>query len=316
MKEKVIEFLGNLPNSGSESFNKALELYRKTKGHSAEQVRYMNNQGYSPDRLDTLKYELKKLHTVTDLEVAKARRKKVKEVKPENVSKIIVLVKGLMTYDPEKATEEETAQAAETIRINLGLEGNPVDENNELVSDAEFVKAVRGYFEAHQALDEDPEKTFRDLVQIAAESKKTPPVIKDPKIVAFPVADFDKVPSGADDQKDLNPGESDATGTGTNEDKTSEGEKDPVNDNQETPDSVENKMSSEEIDEQAKGAAAEREKFLKEDLSEFDVEEKKYNDIKSFAAELSDYINEDPKDQKGDTLKAFILDAKKKFPAN
>jgi hypothetical protein len=326
MKEKVIEFLGN-PKTGSDSFNKALELYRKSKGHSSEQVRYMNNLGYSPDRLESLIYELKKLHNITDLELAKAKRKKVKKAEPENDSKVVDFVKGIMAYDSERATDEETAKAAETLRANLSLEGNPTDENNEVVSDAEFVTAVKGYFTTHDALGEAPEKTLEDLVQITEESKKQPAQKKDPKIMAIPVTDFDTVPSGADEQQGtvkkssegseatLEPSEATKDLLSVTPENTDEKPSEATTgDTQAT--SVEHKMTSEEIDEQAKGAAAEREKFLKEDLAEFDVEEKKYNDIKSFAADLSDYINEDPKDQKGDTLKAFILDAKKKFPGN
>lgn len=68
------------------------------------------------------------------------------------------------------------------------------------------------------------------------------------------------------------------------------------------------------IDHEKQKVAAESEKaeFLKKDLGGFDVEAESYNSAKSFAATLSDYINEDPKDQKWDTIKDFISAAKKK----
>lgn len=324
MKENVIDFLGNTPKRGSEAFNKALELYRKSKGNSPEQVRYMNTTGYSPERLEILKYELKKLHSITDLEVAKAKRRSPLAPKGGNkeVSKVIVLVNDIIAFNPEKATEEETAKVAETIRINLGIEENPIDGDEILVTDAEFVGAIRDYFLQRLALGEDPKKSFDHLVQITEESKKE--VSDDSKklLDEFELEikkELEQHLSAPGDLVDENgkviiPSGNQETSEATQSD-TSETAVNTENEASEAT-SVEHKMTSEEIDEQAKGAAEAREKFLKEDLTEFDVEASKYNDIKSFAAELSDYINEDPKDQKGDTLKAFILEAKKKFPAN
>ena len=311
MKENVIDFLGNTPKSGSEAFNRALELYRKSKGNSPEQVRYMNTTGYSPERLEILKYELKKLHSITDLEVAKARRKEVNKSEKKKIpTEAVKWVKSLLDFDLENSSEEEISTNAEMIRQILGIEENPVDENNEFVSDIEFVTAVRGYFEAHQALDEDPEKTLQDLLEITAESKKEFSDEKDPRIGFLP---------GKEIIKDLLLNNQEKTDSGENAvDLTNNGPEDlePQKSDEVPTEQATHEQSPEEVDEQAKGAAEAREKFLKEDLTEFDVEASKYNDIKSFAAELSDYINEDPKDQKGDTLKAFILEAKKKFPAN
>ncbi|MGI0106729.1 hypothetical protein [Salinimicrobium sp. WS361] len=304
MKEKVTEFLGNLPKTGSEQFNKALELYRKSKNHTASNVRFMNEMGFSPERLEILLYELKKLHNITDLEVAKARRReKVVKLEHKNDSNE-VFAKTVMEFEIEKESEELVEELAENIRAFFGVEkeDSGVPSKDLIQNFQEFLKKEK---------EVNPSEFSQLLVDLKSSiADATQPDDSEEIGAALDAAD-------AELTADINPGAQE-TSEATNDSKAVTLENtnevpspEPLPNSEEDP--VEHKMSPEEIDEQAKGAAAEKEKFLKQDLADFDVEAEKYNGIKSFAAVLSDYINEDPKDQKSETLKAFILDAKKKY---
>ena len=71
MKEKVIEFLQNVPKDKSEAFNGAFELYRKSplKNNSIE--RQLNRSGYSKENLNQLLFELQKSYGIKDKELYK-----------------------------------------------------------------------------------------------------------------------------------------------------------------------------------------------------------------------------------------------------
>jgi len=209
MKDQAIQFLGNLPQSEGDQFNKALELYRKSKNHDPGKLRYYNQLGYNKDRLESLLYEVKKMHSISDVEVAQATKVvKLKVVRKKKVGKKKVAAKNLEVIDPV-------------------VVGSDADEDKVSKKDTDVPKIDT-------------------------------PVVKNA-----------------------------------------------------TSDTID--TTKEEVDSVIDAANADREKFLKEDLANFDTEAEKYNSIKSFAAILSDYINEDPADQKGDTLKAFIEAAKKNF---
>ncbi|WZL88305.1 hypothetical protein VS868_11930 [Salinimicrobium sp. 3283s] len=298
MKEKVTAFLGNLPKSGSEQFNKALELYRKSKNHSASQVRFLNEQGYSKERLEILLYELKKLHSITDLEVAKARNAK-------------------------KAAFKQAIEPVPTPREELIAEfaKNIVAENLEERSEDELKAIVECFHELFEG--EKPEdidyKVAAAIIKDHFVKNADNQDLKAP-VVLVPVNDIDKAP--VDPVKETSEATQEAS-EASNESKAVTLENTNEVPSQKTLESSEATQNTLEAtspvdfgsDEyyQEKKAAAEKEKFLKQDLADFDVEAEKYNAIKSFAAVLSDYINEDPKDQKSETLKAFILDAKKKY---
>jgi hypothetical protein len=164
MREKVLEFLAEEPASKSQQFNKALSLYRQSKGHNAAEVRFANNLGYSEDRLQNLLYELQKLHGITRVDVVNFK-----------------------------------------------------------------VKAPLA-----------PIGGVKEAVKTAAEEKDQKKAEKGPEKVEAEASEFNQ------------------------------------------------------------------------ELAAFDVEKEKYQSIKKFAARVSDETGEKPADQKGDTLKAFILEAKKK----
>ncbi len=99
MKNDVIKFLAEKPASRRDQFNLALALYRKSKNPDPSQVRYMNTLGFSEDRLEILLYELKKLHGVTDLEIASARNKPSKKAKKDKVSPEQQLLEEVQALD-------------------------------------------------------------------------------------------------------------------------------------------------------------------------------------------------------------------------
>ena len=68
MKNTVIEFFQNLPESKPEQFNKAFELYRQSSNRSESTERVLNAMGYSDSSLNNLLYDLQKLHGITDIE--------------------------------------------------------------------------------------------------------------------------------------------------------------------------------------------------------------------------------------------------------
>jgi len=68
MKNTVIEFFQNLPESKTDQFNKAFELYRQTPTKSESVERVLNASGYSEMSLNNLLYDLQKLHGITDVE--------------------------------------------------------------------------------------------------------------------------------------------------------------------------------------------------------------------------------------------------------
>lgn len=67
MRTEVIKAL-KMPNN-NEKFNKLLKLFMATKGHSIRLARYYNIKLYTPGTLETLTYDVQKLHKIKDTEI-------------------------------------------------------------------------------------------------------------------------------------------------------------------------------------------------------------------------------------------------------
>ncbi len=93
-----------------------MELFRKSKGHDVGQLRFYNTLGFSPDRLESLLYDLKKVHNVTDLQVAKSKRKS--PLAPKGGTLKVV-------KDDAASSEEKTEDKKEDIQ------GKASEENSE-----------------------------------------------------------------------------------------------------------------------------------------------------------------------------------------
>ena len=84
MRNQVLAFLTDLPKTPQEQFNKGFELLRKSEGANTRTVQFINSQGFSTTRLESIVHELKKIHAIgeKELAIAKAEPKQVKEVDP------------------------------------------------------------------------------------------------------------------------------------------------------------------------------------------------------------------------------------------
>jgi FtsZ-binding cell division protein ZapB len=86
MKQKVIEFLQNLPKEKYDQFNEAFELYRKSEGKIFGVERAINASGFSERVLENLLYDLQKLHGITDVEkVASVVESQMSKVESEDI---------------------------------------------------------------------------------------------------------------------------------------------------------------------------------------------------------------------------------------
>lgn len=70
MKDETLKFFKNLPKQEAIQFNEALSLFRRSAGANSRILIQMNSHGYSPGRLETLLHELKKMHGITEKELA------------------------------------------------------------------------------------------------------------------------------------------------------------------------------------------------------------------------------------------------------
>ncbi|MFY0481454.1 hypothetical protein ACI6PS_02515 [Flavobacterium sp. PLA-1-15] len=72
-KEQVLAFLANLPSSSQEQFNVAFDLYNKSANNNPNLLNHFNKSGNTPTTLNSLIYELKKLHSISDRDIRKEK---------------------------------------------------------------------------------------------------------------------------------------------------------------------------------------------------------------------------------------------------
>jgi hypothetical protein len=94
MRNQVLHFFRNLPESYAEQFNKAFELYRQSEGKSLSTERSYNAQGYTTLSLGNLLYDLQKLHSISDLEKLPVDEPETKQDLPL-ASKMIQVIAGM-----------------------------------------------------------------------------------------------------------------------------------------------------------------------------------------------------------------------------
>lgn len=329
MKDQVLKFLGDLPKAGSDQFNKALELLRKSKGHDAGKLRFYNNLGYSADRLESLLYDLKKQYGVTDVEVATAARasKETRELKiyvaaTKNTIALVLErlkdVDGIMAMELPDAlnlyTELENnlkgineEDLPEDLTGSLYEFGSVLAQCNEAAANDSFkdLKTVKELGIAYSELLGNQSRSGLENVDSTEVAEKQLEAVKTDNNKALEEKLSESRDIVSEEGKVIIPAlEADNKEETTSDDKLDESA--PVADKKEET------TSDNKLDE---AATEETSEFLKK-LDSFDVEAEVYNAVKSFAAEVSKETGEDPKDQKSVTLKAFIVAAKKKhFPA-
>lgn len=80
MKTAVLDFLKSNTEKSAENFNAGYQLLLKTPNVNSAMLRNYNVRGYTPQSLETLHYDLKKLHEISDIDI---RNHTVAEVEPE-----------------------------------------------------------------------------------------------------------------------------------------------------------------------------------------------------------------------------------------
>lgn len=133
MKQKVIEFLQNLPKEKYDQFNEAFELYRKSEGKVFGVERAINASGFSERGLENLLYDLQKLHGITDVEkvIPSPSLPEGKGASAED--------KGVLVLDPNSETQgkhEETT--SEDSHPGTAINDVDVNDNNVVNIDGEF----------------------------------------------------------------------------------------------------------------------------------------------------------------------------------
>ena len=323
MKDKAIKFLASLPESKTEQFNQALELYRKSPNNNPQQVRYMNSLGFSADRLQVLLYELKKLHNITDLQLAEIRGKKVVKMKAKKDENeflesggLMINVTGLSEEDKEevatilaKFAEGASPEVLEALKIE-----NEDESEFQQAQLSEFAAAITEYSGnapegedrqslIHFILDEIVKAALHDPTEEELEARRE----AFSKMKLFP-SEENKDASTPLDETDDSEGPKEGPEKGP--------ETDDISTQLEVTDGKDDADVSTPLDgtKEAEPVVGPSEEF-KEKLAAYEVEDHSYNENKSFAADVSDVTGEHPADQKHETLKAFIQEAKKKFQA-
>ncbi len=69
MKTKVLDFLKKPSDNPVDDFNTGFALLQRTEGISQGTLRNYNNQGYTPQSLENIKYDLQKAHEISDLDI-------------------------------------------------------------------------------------------------------------------------------------------------------------------------------------------------------------------------------------------------------
>lgn len=181
MKQKVIEFLKNLPESLHDQFNEAYELYRKSEGKNVHVERTLNTAGFSELRLENLLYDLKKIHDISDIELVEIP--------------VIALVseeeeEGTASYEDEgkKTDDSYNELSPEFMELQVEKTGLTVREEFPFLNDkecpdelkilvADKMTAWSIYTNAHEKLFKKAEGTLEltpeeetELVKIAAEA--------------------------------------------------------------------------------------------------------------------------------------------------
>lgn len=83
MKDQVLALLCDQEKTPQEKFNQASALFRNSPGANSRLVNFYNAQGYSGTRLESLFHELKKLHGISEKDVAIAAVENKTEVNSE-----------------------------------------------------------------------------------------------------------------------------------------------------------------------------------------------------------------------------------------
>ncbi|MFV8268452.1 hypothetical protein ACNQGP_00770 [Flavobacterium sp. GT2N3] len=149
MKQKVIEFLQNLPKEKYNQFNEAFELYRKSEGKNFGVERSVNAAGFSERGLENLLYDLQKLHGITDVE-------KVASVVESQMSKVESTEGAFQTkYFYSKSAFEMTEEELIAWGIERELSTGDLTEILTLAINSNYDTISEGLIKALEKIESD-----------------------------------------------------------------------------------------------------------------------------------------------------------------
>lgn len=97
MRNQVLQFLRNLPSKKEDQFNQAFLFLQKAPGVQFAQVRSYNVLGATPSNINNILYDLKKLYSITEVEI-RSKKTRLQEVVDK---KIEVLKSEIQKIDEE-----------------------------------------------------------------------------------------------------------------------------------------------------------------------------------------------------------------------
>lgn len=155
-KNEVKEVLVTSYASPKEKFNAILAIFLKLDTVTEAQKRYFNAAGFSPNNLDALQYDIKKLCGIKDTELVSAKKDVKKEVAPTPTipveAQTVIDTVDLNSLDYNKELKPLAKAVAEVLQVELPsqkkvdliafLEELKTPENNELEETTEAVKQI------------------------------------------------------------------------------------------------------------------------------------------------------------------------------
>ena len=119
MRNKVLEFLKDGSGLPEERYNTAMELYRKSEGHSIPAANYYNRAGYTGHNLKNICYDLKQLHKATDVEIANYKAQVVVVDASDIMNVPDELSSNLLQFDPEVTKYNDAKKLAKDLKLDL-----------------------------------------------------------------------------------------------------------------------------------------------------------------------------------------------------
>lgn len=173
-KKDVIVFFQNIPSNDTEKYNKAFELYRNSNGKNLGIERTLN-RGFSPTSLNTVLYELKKVHRISDVELSQIEAKPIDEelMQETNANVLVPINETIKEFIEVIASVPEAQKAGIKFRDEfnfLGKEDTP-EALKALVTDK--FTAYYDFADAHKelldkvALSAEPNLTEDEIFELA-----------------------------------------------------------------------------------------------------------------------------------------------------
>lgn len=121
MKQKVIAFLHDTDLPKQEQFEKAVELYRQSPNKNGAFERKLNSGGFSEQMLGNLRYDLQKMHNISDVEILLFEAKELEEIEVEGVIQLTPQTEGLEGLGKEEGEPETGEEEIELVNQTVSI---------------------------------------------------------------------------------------------------------------------------------------------------------------------------------------------------